>query len=122
MKDLSTDAMALGLIAVILILTAFGIAGQGDYEDALVVEQEYCEMVDLWGKTMAETDIPIGENFISRYVRATDEELENWIIAIQAAQAMATRHQEDMAVLSDYRVVKLKTNDEPPLEIIRYDP
>jgi len=51
MKQLSTDAMALGLIAVILIFTAFGIAGQGDYEDAIVVEQEYCEMVDLWGKT-----------------------------------------------------------------------
>ena len=71
---------------------------------------------------MAETDIPTGENFISRLVRATDEEVENWVIAIQAAQAMATRHQEDMAVLSDYRVVKLKTNDEPPLEIIRYCP
>jgi len=71
---------------------------------------------------MAETDIPIGENFIQRFVRATDEEVENWVIAIQAAQAMAIRHQEDMAVLSDYRVVKLKTNDEPPLEIIRYCP
>jgi hypothetical protein len=41
---------------------------------------------------------------------------------MQAAQAMATRHQEDMAVLSDYRVVKLKTNEEPPLEIVRYSP
>ena len=71
---------------------------------------------------MAETDIPIGENFISSFVRATDEELENWVIAMQAAQAMATRHQEDMAVLSDYRVVKLKTNEEPPLEIVRYSP
>ena len=71
---------------------------------------------------MAETDIPIGENFIQRFVRATDEEVENWVIAIQAAQAMAIRHQEDMSVLSDYRVVKLKTNDEPPLEIIRYCP
>jgi hypothetical protein len=71
---------------------------------------------------MAETDIPIGENFISRFVRATDEELEDWIIAIQAAQVMATRHQEDMAVLSNYRVVPLATNDEPPLEIIRYSP
>ena len=71
---------------------------------------------------MAETDIPTGENFISRFVRVNDEELENWVIAIQAAQAMATRHQEDMAGLSDYRVVKLRTNDEPPHEIIRYDP
>lgn len=70
---------------------------------------------------MAETDTQIGENFINKFVRATDEELENWVIAIQAAQTMATRYQEDMAVLSDYRVVKLKTNDEPPLEIIRWD-
>jgi hypothetical protein len=69
---------------------------------------------------MAETDIPIGENFISRFARATDEELENWVIAMQAAQAMAIRHQEDMAVLSDYRVVKLKNSTEPPLEIVRY--
>ena len=71
---------------------------------------------------MAETDIPIGENFISSFVRATDEELENWVIAIQAAQVMATRHQEDMAVLTNYRVVKLQESDEPPLEIIRYSP
>ena len=71
---------------------------------------------------MAETDILTGENFINRLVRATDEELEDWIIAIQAAQVMATRHQEDMAVLSNYRVVPLATNDEPPLEIIRYSP
>lgn len=71
---------------------------------------------------MAETDIPTGENFISRLVRATDDELEDWIIAIQAAQVMATRHQEDMAVLTNFRVVPLRTNNEPPLEIIRYSP
>lgn len=71
---------------------------------------------------MAETDIPTGENFMSRLVRATDEELENWVIALQAAQTMANRHEEDMAVLSDYRVVPLKTNNEPPLEIVRYSP
>jgi hypothetical protein len=71
---------------------------------------------------MGETDIPTGENFISRLVRATDEELENWVIALQAAQAMAVRHEEDMAVLSDYRVVKLRESEEPPLEIIRYSP
>jgi len=71
---------------------------------------------------MAETDIPIGENFIQRFVRATDEELESWVIALQAAQTMANRHEEDMAVLSDYRVVKLRTNNEPPLEIVRYSP
>ena len=71
---------------------------------------------------MAETDILTGENFIQRLVRTTDEELENWVIAIQAAQVMATRHQEDMAVLSNYRVVPLATNEEPPLEIVRYSP
>lgn len=36
---------------MILMLTALGIAGQGDYEEALLIEQEYCEMVDLWGQT-----------------------------------------------------------------------
>ena len=71
---------------------------------------------------MAETGIPTGENFISRLVRATDDELEDWIIAIQAAQVMATRHQEDMAVLTNFRVVPLRTNNEPPLEIVRYSP
>ena len=71
---------------------------------------------------MAKTGIPTGENFISRLVRATDDELEDWIIAIQAAQVMATRHQEDMAVLTNFRVVPLRTNNEPPLEIIRYSP
>ena len=51
MRDLSTDAMTVGIILVILLLLALGIVGRGDYEDALMVEQEYCEMVDLWGKT-----------------------------------------------------------------------
>lgn len=36
---------------MILMLTALGIVGRGDYEEALLVEQEYCEMVDLWGQT-----------------------------------------------------------------------
>jgi len=71
---------------------------------------------------MAKMGIQTGENFISKLVRATDDELEDWIIAIQAAQAMATRHQEDMAVLTNFRVVPLATNKEPPLEIIRYCP
>ena len=71
---------------------------------------------------MAETDTQIGENFMQRLVHASDEDLENWVIAIQAAQTMATRHQEDMAVLANFRVVPLRTNNEPPLEIIRYSP
>ena len=51
MRDLSSDAYAVGLIAIILLLLALGIVGRGDYEDALMVEQEYCEMVYLWGQT-----------------------------------------------------------------------
>ena len=51
MRDLSTDAMSVGIILVILLLLTMGIVGRGDYEEALLVEQEYCEMVDLWGKT-----------------------------------------------------------------------
>ena len=51
MKDLSTDAMAVGIVLVILLLLTMGIVGRGDYEEALLIEQEYCEMVDLWGQT-----------------------------------------------------------------------
>ena len=51
MRELSTDAMAVGIILVILLLLALGITGRGDYEEALLIEQEYCEMVDLWGQT-----------------------------------------------------------------------
>ena len=51
MRDLSTDAMTVGIILVILLLLALGIVGRGDYEEALLVEQEYCEMVELWGQT-----------------------------------------------------------------------
>lgn len=41
----------MGIILVILLLLTMGIVGRGDYEEALLVEQEYCEMVDLWGQT-----------------------------------------------------------------------
>jgi len=51
MRDLSTDAMSVGIILVILLLLTMGIVGRGDYEEALLLEQEYCEMVDLWGQT-----------------------------------------------------------------------
>ena len=51
MRDLSTDAMGVGIIFVILLLLTMGIVGRGDYEEALLLEQEYCEMVDLWGQT-----------------------------------------------------------------------
>ena len=51
MRELTTDTMAVGIILVILLLLALGITGRGDYEEALLIEQEYCEMVDLWGQT-----------------------------------------------------------------------
>ena len=70
---------------------------------------------------MAGTGILTGEAFIERLVSLSNEEIEDWIIALRAAEAMAKRWQEDVAILTDFRVVKLKENDEPPLEIIRYD-
>lgn len=42
-------------------------------------------------------------------------------IAIIAAMQMTRTFKEDHCILSDLRVVKLKDNDEPPLEIIRYN-
>ena len=58
---------------------------------------------------------------MQRLVSLSNEEIEDWIVALRAAEAMAKRWQEDVAILTDFRVVKLKDNDEPPLEIIRYD-
>lgn len=48
------------------------------------------------------------------------EEIEETIIAVKTAHAMAKRHKKDMAILNDYRIVPLDENDEPPLEIVRY--
>jgi len=48
--------------------------------------------------------------------------MEDWIIAVRAAEAMAIRWQEDAAILTDFKVVKLSSNEEPPLEIVRYRP
>jgi hypothetical protein len=48
-------------------------------------------------------------------------EKEDVMIAIQAAIRMSKRFEEDMVVLHDLKVVPLKTNSEPPLEIVRYD-
>jgi hypothetical protein len=70
---------------------------------------------------MAGTDTLTGEAFIKRLASLTDEDMEDWIIALRAAEVMAKRWQADVAILTDFRVVKLKDNDEPPLEIIRYD-
>lgn len=51
MRDLSTDALSVAIVITILLLLALGIVGRGDYEEALLIEQEYCEMVELWGQT-----------------------------------------------------------------------
>jgi hypothetical protein len=70
---------------------------------------------------MAKTGILTGEEFMKRLVSLTNEDIEDWIIALRAAETMAKRWRQDVAILKDFRVVKLKENDEPPLEIIRYD-
>ena len=59
---------------------------------------------------------------MKRLVSLTNEDMEDWIIALRAAETMAKRWQEDVAILTDFRVVKLSSNDEPPLEIVRYTP
>jgi hypothetical protein len=51
MKELSTDAWAVVLVAVILFLFMLGIVGQADYEEELLQQDIYCEFVDLWGQT-----------------------------------------------------------------------
>ncbi len=40
-------------------------------------------------------------------------------IALQAAESMAFRFGEDMAIMGDLSVVRLADADEPPLEIVR---
>ena len=69
---------------------------------------------------MVGTDILTSEGFMKRLVAMNSEEIEDTIIAVKAAHAMANRHKKDMAILFDYRIVPLDENDEPPLEIVRY--
>ena len=69
---------------------------------------------------MVETVILTLEGFTKRLAQMDSDEIEDTIIAVKAAHAMANRHREDMAILFDYRIVPLKDNDEPPLEIVRY--
>ena len=38
-------------VIFLLVVIAFGIVGQGDYEDAVAQEDIYCDFVDLWEKT-----------------------------------------------------------------------
>lgn len=42
-------------------------------------------------------------------------------IAICAATQMTRTFKEDFCILPDLRVVRLRDNNEPPLEIIRYN-
>jgi hypothetical protein len=42
-------------------------------------------------------------------------------IAICAAMQMTRTFKEDFCILFDLRVVRLRDNEEPPLEIIRYN-
>lgn len=69
---------------------------------------------------MVETVILTLEGFTKRLAQMDSDEIEDTIIAVKAAHAMANRHMEDMAILFDYSIVPLKDNDEPPLEIVRY--
>jgi len=60
------------------------------------------------------------EELMRSFAMFSDEDVEDFIIAVRADEKMANRWQEDVAILADFRVVRLKTNDEPPLEIVRY--
>ena len=65
-------------------------------------------------------DILTFEELMRSLAMFSDEDVEDFIIAVRAAENMANRWQEDVAILADYRVVRLMSNDEPPLEIVRY--
>lgn len=69
---------------------------------------------------MVGTDILTLEGFTKRLAQMDSDEIEDTIIAVKAAHAMANRHRKDMAILFDYSIVPLDENDEPPLEIVRY--
>lgn len=69
---------------------------------------------------MVGTDILTLEGFTKRLAQMDSDEIEDTIIAVKAAHAMANRHEKDMAILFDYSIVPLDENDEPPLEIVRY--
>jgi len=49
-------------------------------------------------------------------------EVSDVILAYQAAVATALRLKEDIAIMPDLAVIRLSECDEPPQEIIRYDP
>lgn len=43
---------------MLLIVIGMGIAGQGDYEEAIAVERHYCDMVELWMESGRENGHP----------------------------------------------------------------
>ena len=45
-------------VLMLLIVIGMGIAGQGDYEEAVAVEQHYCDMVELWMESGRENGHP----------------------------------------------------------------
>ncbi len=47
-------------------------------------------------------------------------EADDFMIAVQAAEAMSRHLRQDVAILSNFRVVPLISNHETPLEIVRY--
>lgn len=47
-------------------------------------------------------------------------EPEDAQIALQAAESMAARFHQDIAIMPDLSVVMLNAATEPPLEIVRY--
>ena len=53
---------------------------------------------------MGRTDTLTLEAFMTRLASLSDEDTEDWIIALRAAESMSKRWQEDAAVLSDFRV------------------
>lgn len=60
----------------------------------------------------------MGIRYVSEIVDSY--ETEDVLTALRAAEKMAVRFRQDIAVLHDLRVVPLSTNDEPALEIVRY--
>ena len=47
MKELSTDALAVVLVAVILFLFTLGIVGQADYEEELLQQDIYLSLIHI---------------------------------------------------------------------------
>ena len=51
--------------------------------------------------------------------RADQAYVNDLVLALEAAQVMADRLGEETCVLKDFRVVLLRLNNEPPVEVVR---